>query len=297
MGILVVISPSQQTENPCKICASEANHARILGEKIINLLKQDIQFDSYLIPSVNGTESQKLVQATTLSNRYINGRSPALHICLHTDGGYDGHGCSAMCYKFGGLGEKIAREIYNRLSLFTPTSDMGISERPGLWELKATDASSCLIENSFHDQLSEAQWFHSHMDEIAQIYVDSIYAVFNLQKPQEYIDWQLAIKKVSDSSDGWISQINNMIASSQANGNLGVYEGLQFLPILIEKIANKIGWKDSWEEELKNDNVDYMTWISNINIMVSAAQANGDSGMYELLQWLPTLLMKLSKIK
>lgn len=51
-------------------------------------------------------------------------------------------------------------------------------------------------------------------------------------------DYKTIIRENTDQPDKWISSINIIVDAAKAKGDLGVYELLQFIPTLIEKIGN-----------------------------------------------------------
>jgi len=179
--IPLVLSPSQQSNNKCSVCASEASHMKLIFQELYNKFKLDDRFDVLLIPTLTGSDNDKLVQITTLSNNFVNKRKPAIHLSGHSDGGYKGTGASAFWYADGGLGEKLGKEIFKKVCDLTPWSDMQSYARPGLWELKETDASAALIEVSFHDKIIEAQWIHNNVKSIANCFYLGTYAALGLE--------------------------------------------------------------------------------------------------------------------
>ena len=204
----IVFSPSQQTNNPCKVCSSEANHMREIFTLLYSDFARDERFDPYLIPVLSGTDNQKLTKGTTLSNNFVNRRKPSLHICGHSDGGYEGHGASAFWYANGGIGEKVGRAIYKRMCELTPWPDMSAYPRPGLWEMRATDASSALIEISFHDQLNEAQWIHNNMIAIKDAFkygiFDALQIPYEIQSKEEKLVEEMYKDGLITDKDCWL---------------------------------------------------------------------------------------------
>ena len=91
-----------------------------------------------------------------------------LHLPIHTNA-FDGKvaGLRIMVYKKGGEAEKIAKAIMAELAPITPGSSDGISEYPGLYEVKNSNAICVYIEVGFHDNPEEAQWIIDHTQDIA----------------------------------------------------------------------------------------------------------------------------------
>lgn len=92
-----------------------------------------------------------------------------LHMPLHTNG-FDGTvaGLRIMVYKKGGEAEAIAKSIMAELAPITPGKSDGISEYPGLYEIKASNAICVYVEVGFHDNPEEAKWIIEHTQDIAE---------------------------------------------------------------------------------------------------------------------------------
>lgn len=91
-----------------------------------------------------------------------------LHLPIHTNA-FDGKvaGLRIMVYKKGGEAEQIAKAIMATLAPITPGASDGISEYPGLYEVKNSNAICVYIEVGFHDNPEEAQWIIDHTQDIA----------------------------------------------------------------------------------------------------------------------------------
>lgn len=91
-----------------------------------------------------------------------------LHMPLHTNAfNGDVAGLRIMVYKLGGEAEEIAKAIMDELAHITPGKSDGISEYPGLYEIKASNAICVYIEVGFHDNPEEAKWIIEHTQDIA----------------------------------------------------------------------------------------------------------------------------------
>jgi len=157
----VFISYSQQFWNKCNIKGcNEQKHmyeiAKILAEKIHKHPKLDYKLATF---HKQGSQADILKWVVEESMDYTG--KDGLHLSLHSDGGYKGHGCSCLVMNKKGEGYKVAQHIYARLSALTPWSDMGITERPELYELRKTPCKAVIVEVSFHDQHDEALFIHN----------------------------------------------------------------------------------------------------------------------------------------
>lgn len=91
-----------------------------------------------------------------------------LHLPIHTNAfNGDVAGLRIMVYKLGGEAEQIAKAIMAELAPITPGASDGISEYPGLYEVKNSNAICVYIEVGFHDNPEEAQWIIDHTQDIA----------------------------------------------------------------------------------------------------------------------------------
>jgi N-acetylmuramoyl-L-alanine amidase len=104
-----------------------------------------------------------------------NSKNVDLHIAIHSNA-YNGddRGCEVWHYTFSPKGKKLAQYIYNELSSITPTSDRGIKNTIGLYELRKVKAVSVIIEVAFHDNIDDANWIYSHKKMIAESIVKGI---------------------------------------------------------------------------------------------------------------------------
>jgi N-acetylmuramoyl-L-alanine amidase len=73
----------------------------------------------------------------------------------HHENAGGGHGIEVYCYKFGGRGEKLAREVLKELVAATGMPSRGVKEG-NFQVLRETDAPAILIEFGFVDNASDA---------------------------------------------------------------------------------------------------------------------------------------------
>lgn len=184
----IIISPSQQSWNPCAQGDSEANHCFDISKRVADILRQ-YDCNICLIPKIPGTEEYTLSQVVTISNNFVRAmgaNNPSYHLDIHTDAG-GGKGASAFYVSKGGRG--FVTQIWRNLSKLTPWGDGSVSLRNNLYVLNNTIATSGLIELSFHDDMEQAKWMHMNMDAIAQNLCESIVAATGIQKldvPQKH---------------------------------------------------------------------------------------------------------------
>jgi N-acetylmuramoyl-L-alanine amidase len=101
-----------------------------------------------------------------------NSKNPDVHFAIHSNAG-GGQGCEVYCYKFGVVGENLARCIYNALSPITPTSDRGVKQGfnfygtgKHMYEVAYTNAPAALVEIAFHDSATDSTWIINNIESI-----------------------------------------------------------------------------------------------------------------------------------
>lgn len=248
--INIIISPSQQTENPCKMGDSEANHARKISNLLADLLRKDERFNVYVIPVITGNVPYILNTVCSFSNSFV-AQSTGLqkrisyHIAIHSDA-FNGKafGASAFYYQNGTKGEKMAKSIYSELEKFTPWTDRGCIPRPELAELRNTDAYAVLCELSFHDEITQAKFMHEKADGFAEALMSGIYKGCELSIPKKEIktmyDPKLTVDEIIKRStlnpEAWINFKETMKTLAEARGDIGDLEIAQYIDLLIKKI-------------------------------------------------------------
>ncbi len=113
-----------------------------------------------------------LAQAVAESNSL----NPRVHVSLHSNASAAGQARGAEIYthRFGGEGERLARDIYQYLSALTPTEDLGVKEGyqtfngQGMYELRRTVAPAILAEVAFHDNPADAQFIIDNIYELGR---------------------------------------------------------------------------------------------------------------------------------
>lgn len=183
----IVISPSQQTYNKCLQGDSEADHCRLIAEKVVELLKR-YECNVWLIPPVEGTESEVLQKVVNSSNYFCktNPSDADFHLDIHTDAGYSATGSSGFFFSEGG--KSFIQKIHKEVSDITPWTD-GLCYLRDLFVLRKTDAIAGLIEISFHDKKNEADWIHANISQIAESIVRGIVKATEIvEKPMQKIE-------------------------------------------------------------------------------------------------------------
>jgi N-acetylmuramoyl-L-alanine amidase len=159
MSKKIYTSPSSQPENTYAVGnTNEQEQCRKIGAALDKALDR-CGFDSKV--GLTGTMYTRVAES--------NAWGSDLHMPLHTNG-YNGTvaGLRILVYKKGGEAEQIAKAIMDTLAPITPGKSDGISEYPGLYEIKNSNAICVYIEVGFHDNPEEAQWIIDHTQDIAE---------------------------------------------------------------------------------------------------------------------------------
>jgi N-acetylmuramoyl-L-alanine amidase len=158
MAKKIYISPSSQPANTYAYGnTNEQEQCRKIGAALEKELDR-CGFDSKA--GLSGTMYTRTSES--------NSMGADLHLPIHTNA-CNGKvaGLRIMVYKKGGEAEKIAKAIEAELAPITPGTSDGISEYPGLYEIKNSKAVCVYIEVGFHDNKEEAKWIIEHTNDIA----------------------------------------------------------------------------------------------------------------------------------
>ena len=126
-------------------------------------------------------------------------------MALHSNASATGQARGAEIYthRFGGEGERLARDIYQYLSALTPTTDFGVKEGyqtfngQGMYELRRTIAPAVLAEVAFHDNPADAQFVIDNIYELGRAISQGILEYFRdtlpAGQPGRYRDAAISI--------------------------------------------------------------------------------------------------------
>ena len=170
----VYLSPAMHRANPCvyprpdgKQCyeALENNEYIDILEPILNRCGIETK-RGYRRTPMNGDNGNAIMKQNV---RESDAWGADVHYVSHTNGSADGkaQGCHPMYYTYSKNGKKLGeimakyrKQIYPRTVKLVARSD--------LYELKKTNAVAFYEEHAFHDNMEDATWFHTHMEEIAE---------------------------------------------------------------------------------------------------------------------------------
>lgn len=162
MGKRVFLSPSGQEGNTYAIGGSEEQYMNQVADVIEAVLKR------HGIEVRRNNPGMTLQQMVQDSNQY----DPDVHAAIHSNSG-GGHWAEVFCYKFGAVGEDLARLVYEYVSELTPGSDRGVKQGYNfygkgshMYEVTYTNAPAFLVECAFHDNTEEAQWIANNIENL-----------------------------------------------------------------------------------------------------------------------------------
>lgn len=159
----VYVSPSTQEDNiGVGAYGTEERRMNEIATVVINELAR------HGVDTYRNDPNWNLYQVVTDSND----KQPDIHLAIHSNSG-GGRGCEVFCYKFGSVGEDLARSIYNNMVDLTPSGDRGVKQGYNfygngrhMYEVAYTDAPAVLIEIAFHDNLEDANWIINNINNI-----------------------------------------------------------------------------------------------------------------------------------
>lgn len=156
-----------------------------------------------------------------------------IHVAIHSNATADKIGTARGCevwYREGSReGERLAKSIYDRLSVLTPANDRGIKPTTRLFELNHTTAPAAIIEVGFHNNPEDAQWIVNNEDAIADAIAEGIGIYFGAKGglPVYY--------------DGNIITYGVLI------------ENITYAPL--RELLEKLGYMVEWDDEKKIINI------------------------------------------
>ena len=172
----VYISPSDQVSNTYAVGnTNEATQCRSIAQLLDAALKRC------------GIESKANTTAGGKNGMYerakeSNDWGADLHLPIHTNA-FDTKvkGTRLMAHDLNGEGYKACKAIMETLAPITPGTSDSITARPGLVEVKNTNAPCAYIEVAFHDNPEEAQWIIDHKEDIAEAICEGVCNFFGIE--------------------------------------------------------------------------------------------------------------------
>ena len=172
----VYLSPAMHRANPCvyprpdgKQCyeALENNEYIDILEPILNRCGIETK-RGYRRTPMNGDNGNAIMKQNV---RESDAWGADVHYVSHTNGSADGkgnsRGCHPMYYTYSKNGKKLGEIMVKYRKQIYPRT-VKLVARSDLYELKKTNAVAFYEEHAFHDNMEDATWFHTHMEEIAE---------------------------------------------------------------------------------------------------------------------------------
>ena len=170
----VYLSPAMHRANPCvyprpdgKQCyeALENNEYIDILEPILNRCGIETK-RGYRRTPMNGDNGDDIMKQNV---RESNAWGADVHYVSHTNASSNGtaQGCNPMYYTYSKNGKKLGEIMVKYRKQIYPRT-VKLVARSDLYELKKTNAVAFYEEHAFHDNMEDATWFHTHMEEIAE---------------------------------------------------------------------------------------------------------------------------------
>ena len=144
----------------------------------------DYELKRFGLNVVRNSPSQPLQEVGAESNAV----NPKVHVAIHSNASANGtaRGPEVYTHRFGGDGERLARDIYTNLEEISPVDGFGVKEGytavdgKGYYELRRTRAPAVLIEVAFHDNPQDAQFIMDNIYEIGVAIAKGILEYFGI---------------------------------------------------------------------------------------------------------------------
>lgn len=155
----VYLSPSSQTAN---VYASGKTNEQEQCRRIADACKAAL--DRCGFDCIVGEADIDFTGRTAESNRW----GADIHLPIHTNAG-GGHGVRVFVYGKTPARMVYAQPVYDAINAICPyKSTSGVTENPGLHEIKYSNAKCVYVEAAFHDNFDEAQWIINHVEQIGE---------------------------------------------------------------------------------------------------------------------------------
>lgn len=164
----VYLSPAYHWYNTCSVSGcDETTHNNLYLDELEPYLRAcgiDFKRGPRRTPKSDESGDALMIAAVAESNRW----GADVHYISHTNA-FNGmvRGYRPIIYPGSTEGNRLAekmiarrREIYDQ--------PVTLNERPGLYELRATNAVAYYEEHVFHDNPEDAAWFHAHLRDVAR---------------------------------------------------------------------------------------------------------------------------------
>lgn len=208
MSKKIYLSPSDQIANAYAYGnTTEAAQCR----KIVAACKTALERCGFAVKTNFDDGSNAMYNRVKESNSW----GADLHVCIHTNA-FNGKvsGTRLFSYDTNGNGYKACKAIYNVLAPITPGESESITARPGLYEIKNTNAPCAYVECEFHDNAEIAKWIIENVVTIAEAIAEGICNYFGVtykatEKTEENILYrvQVGAYSVKANADAMLARL------------------------------------------------------------------------------------------
>ena len=181
----VYLSPAMHRQNECcyprpdgKQCyeALENNEYIDILEPVLNRCGIETKRGYRRIP-MNNDDGDKIMRQNVAES---NAWGADVHYISHTNGANGTvKGYRPIYFTGSAKGKKLAEIMVKYRKQIYPYSVV-LNNRTDLYELKNTNAVAFYEEHVFHDNLEDATWFHTHMNEIAESAAEGLCEYFGI---------------------------------------------------------------------------------------------------------------------
>lgn len=173
MKYKIYLSPAMHRQNECCYPRPDGKqcYEALENNEYIDILEPVLQrcgFDTkrgYRRTPMNNDDGDKIMRQNVAES---NAWGADVHYISHTNGA-DGSvkGYRPIYYTGSTKGKKLAEIMVKYRKEIYPYT-ITLNNRTDLYELRETNAVAFYEEHVFHDNLEDATWFHTHMNEIAE---------------------------------------------------------------------------------------------------------------------------------
>lgn len=161
----IYLSPSSQ---PANLYSAGNTNEQTQCIRIAQFAKK--AFDRCGFDCIVGEADIDFTGRTAESNRF----GADIHIPIHTNAG-GGHGVRVFVYGRTPARMVYAQPVYDAINAICPyKSTSGVTENPGLHEVKYSNGKCVYVEAAFHDNADEAQWIINNVEQIGEAICEGI---------------------------------------------------------------------------------------------------------------------------
>lgn len=258
----IVIMPSSQEHNACKMGDTEQAHTRLIAKRAAELVRAAGHDARYVVAGDDRlSDSEQLAQMAAASNAL----NPDLHVDVHTDAG--GATGSTVFYIGQGRSKQLGEAVYAELAKAVPFPHHGCRERGTLYMLRKTTASAILVECWPHDRDAQARWGHDNIEAVAAAIARGVLKIaggtLGTTVPEEddmaltaddiYQITARAVREAATPADGWPGATLSQVVSD-LHAKIGKLEGViigkgLYQSGMAEEVRTDIATEAGWQHK------------------------------------------------